>query len=404
MLNGSDRQANNGGFVRLAALLLVLLPGIFCMGQKAPSSQFVVVIDPGHGGHDPGTTNGSIFEKDIVLSVGLKLGRLIGQELPGVKVVYTRRTDVFIPLHQRAAMANKAEADLFISIHADGVKDHSVSGSSVFVMGLHVNDENLEVAKRENAVITQETDYLVSYDAFDNSTESYIKFSLMQNLYIDQSIQFAGKIQSYFKERVRLKDRGVKQAGFLVLYRTAMPSVLIETGFVTNPEESKFLVSEEGQTFIVEAIFSALKEYKASVDKATLSLQDMTGSGDSGTKDSVKPADRPDGPGDQHGTSGGGSKPGKGREPLPSGIVFAVQICSSPVPINLRESPYRKLQGVSERFLDGAYKYFAGEYKEYEAAETQLAKVKKSVRDAFIVAFRDGKKITVRQARNELKR
>src|SRR5512133_4358695 len=196
-----------------------------------------VVIDAGHGGKDPGSPGKLTFEKDVVLAIALKLGKLIETGLPGVKVIYTRKTDEFIPLHQRADIANVNKADLFISIHANGNPNSLVTGTETLVLGLHRAGENFEVAKRENSVILLESDYHTRYEGFDpNSPESYIIFSLMQNLYFEQSINMAALVQDQFREMVQRKDRGVKQQGLLVLARTSMPSLMVETGFVTNPE------------------------------------------------------------------------------------------------------------------------------------------------------------------------
>ncbi len=379
------------------------------LAQLKPSDQFIVVIDPGHGGEDPGATRGKIQEKDIVLSIAKKLGKLIEAELPDIKLIYTRKTDVFIPLHERAAIANRAKADLFVSIHADAVKNTIASGSSVFVIGLHKNNENLEVAKRENAVITREDDYLATYDAFDNSTESYIKFSLMQNLFIDQSIDFAAKVRSHFIQKVRLRDRGVQQAGFLVLWKSAMPSVLIETGFVSNPEEAKFLTSQSGQDTIARAIFHALHDYKESIDRSTLNMKEVKS--DSPSPDSFTTFRKPGPIETKHKEI---SKPDtvdvyvkedKSENELHaiSSIIFVVQVCSSPVKINAKSSQFKGIAGVKEVYIDGAYKYSVGEYTNIKEAELELARIKKKIKDAFIVAYRNGKKIPLTQARNELK-
>lgn len=229
-----------------------------------------IVIDPGHGGKDSGAPGKVSKEKDIVLAIGLKLGKYIEENIPDVKVIYTRKTDEFIPLYRRAEIANENHADLFISIHANSNLKPDVTGTSSHVLGLHRAQENFEVAKRENSVIFYEDDYNARYENFDpNSPESYIAFSLMQFVYLDQSINLADMIQSQFRERVKRKDRGVVQQGLLVLAQTAMPGVLIETGFISNPDEEQYLNSAEGQDYIASAIFRAFRDYKSDIESKT---------------------------------------------------------------------------------------------------------------------------------------
>ena len=226
-----------------------------------------MVIDPGHGGKDPGALGKHVKEKDVVLAVGLKLGKYIEENFKDVQVIYTRKTDVFIPLHERADIANKNKADLFISIHANSLPGSSATGTETFVMGEYKNSSNLEVAKKENAVITLEDDYSTRYEGFDpNSNDSYIIFSLLQKTYLYQSLEFAGFVQDQFRERVQRIDRGVKMAGFIVLWKTTMPSVLVETGFLTSSKEESFLGSDQGQDYIASAIFRAFKAYKQKIE------------------------------------------------------------------------------------------------------------------------------------------
>lgn len=227
-----------------------------------------VVIDAGHGGHDPGATGKTSREKDITLALALKTGKYIEENMPDVQVIYTRKTDVFVELYKRAKIANEAKADLFISIHCNANKSTTPYGAETYVMGLHKSEANLAVAQTENAAIMLEDDYHVKYDGFDpTSPEGYIFFTMLQNAFLDQSLMLASNVQKHFKERVNLFDRGVKQAGFLVLYKTTMPAVLIETGFISNAKEEKILASEEGQNYLASAIFRAVKDYKRMVEK-----------------------------------------------------------------------------------------------------------------------------------------
>ncbi len=226
-----------------------------------------VVIDAGHGGHDSGCLGSDSKEKHIALSISLKLGKMIEERYPDIKVVYTRKTDVFVELRERADIANKKNADLFICIHCNS-GNKAAYGVETFVMGLHKTDDNLSVSKRENASILLEKDYKQNYDGYDpNSPESNIIFNLYQNLYMEKSLTFASKVQANVVENAGRYNRGVKQAGFLVLYKTAMPSVLIETGFLTNANDEKYLLSEKGQTAMVTSIFRAFKEYKTDMEE-----------------------------------------------------------------------------------------------------------------------------------------
>ena len=225
-----------------------------------------IVIDAGHGGHDPGCLGSDSREKEVALKIALKLGKLIETNCPDVRVIYTRKTDEFIPLIERANIANRAKADLFICIHLNsGPK--AAYGVETFVMGLHKTDDNLNVAKRENASILLEDNYQKNYDGFDpNSPEANIIFSLYQNQFMQQSLSFAAKIQSQFKNNSKRFVRGVKQAGFLVLYKTSMPSVLIENGFLTNENDQRFLISDAGQASMASSIYRAFKSYKSELE------------------------------------------------------------------------------------------------------------------------------------------
>lgn len=225
----------------------------------------IIVIDAGHGGHDPGCNGGSNREKEVTLAIALKLGKLIEDSLKDVKVVYTRKSDKFIELSERGNIANKNNADLFISIHCNANDNKEAAGTETYLMGLHKSENNLAVSKRENNVILLEKDYKTNeaYAGFDpNSPAGHIIFSLMQNAYISQSAKFAGHVEAEFKVNTPLKSRGVKQAGFLVLWKTAMPGVLIETGFLTNTGDRKTLGKDSGQAVIANAIFNAVKKYK----------------------------------------------------------------------------------------------------------------------------------------------
>jgi N-acetylmuramoyl-L-alanine amidase len=226
-----------------------------------------VVIDAGHGGKDPGTHGKNLKEKDLVLKVARRVGDLIEKNIPGVKVIYTRKDDRFIPLDERAAIANKNKAQMFISIHANASPSTTVNGTETWVMGLNKSQGNFEVAKRENAVILLDENYKERYEGFDpNSAESLILFELTQSAYQESSLKLASKVEHQFSKRVGRKSLGVKQGPFWVLWRTAMPSVLVEVGFISNTEEEKFLATEDGQELIASGIFRAFRDYKSEVE------------------------------------------------------------------------------------------------------------------------------------------
>lgn len=227
-----------------------------------------VVIDAGHGGHDTGCQYAGVEEKHVALSIAKRLGKKIEQEHKDVKVIYTRNDDTFIELWERPAIGNRNDADVFISIHCNANPKTTVYGTETYVMGLHKSEGNLEVAKRENAVILMENNYEKKYDGFDpNSPEGHIYFSLFQNAYLEQSLSLASKIEDHLGKQKRT-SRGVKQAGFLVLWKANMPSILIETGFLSNAQERSFLKGDGGQDSVATAIYHAFRDYKTEFEAA----------------------------------------------------------------------------------------------------------------------------------------
>jgi len=230
-----------------------------------------IVIDAGHGGKDPGCIGigNSTYEKDVALDIAMRLGNLIKTKMPDVKIIYTRKTDVFIPLWKRASIANQNKADLFVSVHCNANESHTLHGTETYVMGLSKTQQNLNVSKRENASILLEDDYQSNenYAGFDpNSDEAHIIFSLYQNAFRNQSLELAGDFQNVIEQKRIRRNLGVKEAGFLVLWKTAMPSILVETGFLTNSEDKKYLTSETGKTKLASSIFEAIKDYKSNLE------------------------------------------------------------------------------------------------------------------------------------------
>lgn len=254
---------------RMIGLLMIsLIVNFAAVGQnKEVILPKIVIIDAGHGGKDPGSVVGKAKEKNIVLDVALKLGNLIKSNQKNIKVVFTRDGDFFVPLMDRAQIANKINANLFISIHANYCGSPEIYGTETYVLGLHRTVDNLNVAKKENSVILLEDDYTKRYEGFNpNLSESYIMFELLQDAFLDQSLRFASILQSNFKELAQRRDREVRQAGFLVLRETSMPSVLIETGYLSNKKENSFLLTEEGRAEIAYSIYGSLVNYLNKID------------------------------------------------------------------------------------------------------------------------------------------
>ncbi len=221
-----------------------------------------IVIDPGHGGKDPGAIGKKSKEKDITLAIALKTGNYIKKNIKGVKVIYTRTKDEFVPLYKRAEIANKNNADLFISIHVNSAPNKKAYGTETYIMGLHKSEDNLQVAIKENSAALLEDNYKQNYEGIDpKSPETYIIMTLYQNAYRDYSLKFARFVQDQFRLRAKRRDLGVKQAGFLVLWKTTMPAVLIEVGFISNPKEELYLNTDYGQSIIASAIYRAVKDY-----------------------------------------------------------------------------------------------------------------------------------------------
>ena len=260
----------------------IFLAAMFCFSclgvQAAVSPKFTVVIDAGHGGRDPGAMGQIAQEKNINLGVALKLGQKIAANFKDVNVLYTRKTDVFLTLQERANFVNQNSADLFICIHTNAAENRDVAGAETFTLGLDKLASNLDVAMRENSVMLLEEDYKTTYQGFDpNSVESYIMFEFMQDQYIDRSLSFASSVQEQFTQQYHRKDRGVRQAAFWVLHKSACPSVLIELGFITNKAEEQFLHSAKGQQTMADAIYDAFVEYKHQVEKKTaLNVQESS--------------------------------------------------------------------------------------------------------------------------------
>jgi len=358
----------------LLVIFLVVYPH-HGFSQSKETKPFVVVLDAGHGGHDSGNRGNGYLEKKIALNIVLKIGKQL-EKIPGLKVIYTRKTDVFVELIQRANIANKADADLFISVHCDAFTSSKAFGAGTFVLGLHANDRNFQVAKKENAVIFLEDDYEQNYDGFDpNDPESVISLILMQETYLDQSIEAASTIQKSFVNNLRRKDRTVKQAGFVVLKYTYMPSVLVETGFLTNSKEGAYLNSTKGQSNMADAVAKAIVNYK---NQREASVQKQITYSDTSVNDSSSQTE--------------------------SDLVFKIQISASKKNIDTKPYNFKGLKSVTKQKNGKLYRYFYQQSSDYEEAQRYLKTAKsKGFNNAFIVAFNGDKKITISDALRLLK-
>ena len=365
-------------------LLLFNLYNVNLLSQTNSTNIKTIVIDPGHGGKDSGTLGTKrfkIYEKHVALAVSLKLGNYIAEEFPDVKIIYTRETDVFLELNERTEIANKSNADLFISIHCDGFTNPEPSGASVFVMGMSKLKANMDVAMRENSAIYLEDNYQQKYDGFDpKSAESYIVFSLMQNTYLNQSLQIAEEVESEFSNRANRKSRGVKQAPFYVISRTNMPSILVECGFLTNPKEEEFLHSDLGQDYIASAIFRAFRSYKQNIEITDEAVNE-------------KPIDVVD----TLKKEIVAHKTNKIKNDL--NLLYKIQIGTF-LRSMLNSKQFTDLNAEEEK-INGTFKYFvdSGNSKK-EADRLKINLRNLGFKGAFIVAFLDGKQISTKEALN----
>ena len=356
---------------RLIFFIILMSFLFFVPVAKAQTAKIqTVVIDAGHGGKDSGAVGKKAKEKDITLAVAKKVGSEIKKKYPGVKVVYTRTTDVFVELLERANIANRNNADLFISIHCNAVaKSSNTCGAETFVMGDHRNSANLAVAKRENASILYESNAEVNYGGFDpNSTEAYIAFSFIQSEFKQRSLEFAELVQNELVGTAKRGNRGVQQAGFMVLYKTAMPSVLVELGFISNPVEEAYMMSEEGQKILASAIAKAFGTYKNNFEKDSVDLQQEITDGGKTT-----------------------TTPGNTVADKNKGVVYKVQFTTKNRPLDNAASVYKNLQDVDYYEHNGMYKYTAGCFSTKAEADNYLKEViAKGYTDAFVVRFENG--------------
>ena len=372
---------------RFGVFFLFFLLPLCALAQKGEKIQ-TIVIDPGHGGKDTGALGKMSTEKALNLAVALKFGNYIKENLPDVKVIYTRSTDKFVELSERAAIANRNDADVFISIHCNSTgTPNSAYGAETFVMGESKNEKNLEVAKKENAAILLE-DNTNAYDNFDpNSTEAYILFSLSQSLYQSQSLDLADKVQQQFAKKVGRYNRGVQQAGFLVLWKTSMPSILVELGFINNAKEEQFLNSEKGQTQLALALYRAFEEYKREFEAENSSTSQQPAVAEKSQKNE-------------------GSKKNESNKKNEVGdTYFTVQFASRDKKVADTDKTFKGVKEVDVYEHNGAFRYVSGKFTSMDAATKRQAEVRAlGYKDAFVVAFINGERGTIKQAEEALKK
>ncbi|CAN5190154.1 N-acetylmuramoyl-L-alanine amidase [soil metagenome] len=432
------RFAKNPFNLLIVMAFVLLLNASFAIIRPDSKKIKVVCIDAGHGGKDPGCHGDISNEKDVALSIALKLGKYIETNFPDIKVVYTRKTDVFVELNERAAIANRNKADIFICIHCNSAcvrkklpngKYHDVcnetaNGSATYVMGLHKTDGNLNVAKRENDAVLMEDNYQNNYNLDINSDEAEIIFSTYQNEYLEESMRFAQLCQEQFSAKAGRDDEGVKQAGFLVLWKTSMPSVLIETGFLTNPQEEKFMSIDKGQNYMAASIFRAFRKWKDELEGNSKIYSDeiekmkpyQPDADDTVglkkpvnyvnpkltpavKKDSVAVAPKKDSIVMKQVIDSDNNK--IVSAPLPVTVTYRVQILASDKPLKENGDEFKGQTDIWHYELKGIYKYTAGSYAtQAEAASRQNELRKNGFHDAFIVAFdSNGNRLTLEEAK-----
>lgn len=367
---------------------------LFTISSVTHAQKFKVVLDPGHGGKDFGAVRNNNVEKKIVLDVALRVGKILEKER-SIDVVYTRKTDVFIELKRRSQIANEEKADIFVSIHANAAASSDASGTETFVMGNSKTASNLEVAKKENSVITLEDDYKTSYAGFDpNKPESLIGLTLVQEQYVAQSIELASKVQGKFTNDLKRKNRGVKQGPFWVLHGAFMPSILIELGFVSNPDEGAYLNSDEGREALARSVANAILDYKKQYHSNN-SIKNVA----------VEPVERPV----------VAETPARTKEVEPaktssievsgpeketkSGVRFMVQLAASSKEIATSPANFKGLSNVSVVKEGSSYKYYYNETSDINRARKALEEAKnKGYTSAFLVAYKKGKKVSIQEA------
>lgn len=362
---------------------------------------FKVVIDAGHGGKDPGCLGTYSREKDVALDVALKTGKLISENCPNVKVIYTRSTDVFVELYNRAKIANNHHADLFISFHCNANDNHSAHGVETYVMGLSKSEKNLAVARAENSAMLKEEGYKENYAGFNpDSPESAVMFSLYSSAYLNNSILLADKVQKNLVGVTHLLDRGVKQAPYWVLWSVSMPSILIEMGFLSNPTEEKFLTDEQHKKEIADAIYRGFAAYYTQMTGDRVSIPEPQKQESKNDKPETKNDNNADNPVDNQSDKKDDDETAKiANTPVsPDAVRFMVQFMAVPDKIALTDKRFKDIPKVNRYYEGGLWKYTAGSESNLQSAKDILASLKSKYPDAFVIAFKGDQKIPVSEA------
>ncbi len=371
------------------------------LGFLLPTYAFTVVLDAGHGGHDAGAVGSFSKEKNINLRYTLLVGDMIKKNMPDVKVIYTRDKDVFVNLNERARIANRNKADLFISIHTNSSKNSSANGMETFTLGVSKSKENMEVAMLENSVITKEEDYEKNYEGFDpNSVDSYIMFEFMKDQFIDQSISCADFIQQKMIKASKRNDRGVRQAGFLVLRATSMPSILIELGFISNKEEEKFLNNNDNQVKLATAIFNGIKDYKHELDKKSGTSVNEELNKDVKVEDKVEI--KTENINDKNIKTKEDTIPNSSFLIPNSDYEFYIQYLVSKNNYSADNAVFKGHTPTKVINENNLYKYLIGPY-DVNTVFNKRNEITKDFPDAFIVAYKEGKKVSTPEAIQEAK-
>ncbi len=397
---------NKSRFAFLIILLLVLTMTSFNKNDTGefPKDKFVVVLDAGHGGHDPGNLGNGYLEKNIALGIVLKAGKEL-EKNPNVKVVYTRDDDTFVDLFVRGQIANQANADLFVSVHCDS-HNSDAHGAGTFVLGLHANRQNFEVAKKENSVIYLEDNYEQRYAEYDiNSPESIIGLTIMQEEFLEQSIQLGKKLQDNFTKKLKRKDRKVKQAGFIVLHQTFMPSVLVETGFLTNKNEGSYLNSQKGQNEMGGAIADAVLSYKDEIGFTAALVAENAKIEDTDVSVNVPESkneiekSKEEQPKKTSTNEGAKEVKEVKSETQGAGVVFKVQLMASGKNIALTGSNFNGLNELSKEPYKNMFRYMYGNASTYEAAKKLKGDADaKGYTTSYIVAYKNGVRVPITAA------
>ena len=387
----------------LSLIFLTLTSFIGPDDQVPPKDKFVVVLDAGHGGHDPGNIGNGYLEKEIALAIVLKVGEELKKH-PDIKVVYTRDDDTFVDLFERGQIANQANADIFVSVHCDS-HNSDAYGAGTFVLGLHANRQNFEVAKKENSVIYLEDGYEQRYAEYDiNSPESIIGLTIMQEEFLEQSILLGKKLQDNFTKKLNRKDRKVKQAGFIVLHQTFMPSVLVESGFLTNKNEGSYLNSKKGQGEMGKAIADAILAYKNEIGLGFETTAGTTKIEDAEVAVNVPEVTKPDET-PQKEEPVITTPPKEETKPVsitssnPSGVVFKVQLMASGKSIPLKGENFNGLDQLSKEPYKNLFRYLYGNASTMEEAKQLKANADaKGYTTSYIVAYKNGNRVPLSQA------